>query len=37
MVWGGVFFGVEGIKKRSHCDGHCADTEIAGYQYDLNN
>lgn len=38
VLWCGVFFlGVEGIKKVSHCDGQCADTEIAGYQYDLRN
>lgn len=29
---GVVFLGEEGIKKVSYCDGHCADTEIAGYQ-----
>lgn len=37
VVWCGVvFLGVEGIKK-SYCDGHCDDTEIAGYQCDLRN
>lgn len=34
---GVVFLGTEGITKVSYCDGHCADTEIAGYQYDLRN
>lgn len=39
VLWCGVvvILGVGGIKKVSHCDGRCADTEIAGYQYDLRN
>lgn len=38
VLWCGVvFLGVERIKKVSHCDEHCADTEIAGYRYDLRN